>query len=561
MIKLIKSNVKKGVECGLGKNTLIVGSNGAGKSSIVNSVELLCGEFASDVMGRGILKKSGDLMVLSNDGKTLEVTGIVEDGGKTQDLKYKLVKTKDKTSKAKGNVSLQRKVNFPFLTVRENLTKSAEKARLWLLENIDTNLSAEDVIERFTAGEQANYKHRTAYRSGTQTDILLQVIESSKVKIREFQSEIRTLEKLRDESTMPTNEITQAQLDDLNSSRHQAREKLQEWQNEMKGLQNLPDPIKTRQEAEKYAQLAVKMKQDLQKQAQEFQASYPNWKTALPQAQKGYDVGMKIADAAQLHADLKASTCMVCQRNGSPDFGGIATKMRTSAQRFSDLLDAKSNLSRMQDNLQGLESQAHSLIADWKKADSMSHRITEIEEEEKVLKLNFEIIEEKYLKAIQVNEQWKQIRNLKDRISENESRLTKEKAFLTDAQNVASSLLASTVDKFIEKVNAHLPPSDHFYLDLGESNCRIGFLRDGQTVVALSGAEWARLILAIACATSKKDTLNIFIPEERAYDAKTLGEIMKALGDRKSGGQVILTSTVRPRKAKYLEQWTIIELT
>ena len=77
----------------------------------------------------------------------------------------------------------------------------------------------------------------------------------------------------------------------------------------------------------------------------------------------------------------------------------------------------------------------------------------------------------------------------------------------------------------------------------------------------MSGAEWARLILAIACVTSDQGALNIFIPEERAYDPKTLGEMMKALGSRKTGGQVILTSTVKPRKAKYLEQWTIIELT
>lgn len=559
MIKFIKSNVKKGVETPLGKNTLIVGSNGAGKSSIVNSVELICGGFASDVMGKGIVKKQNDLMVLSQD-QTLSVEAIGEIDGKSQDIQFKLKSKDGKVSKVKGS-GWKETVNFPFLTVRENLTKSADKARLWLLDNIDSDLGSEDVIKRFTAGEQANYKHRIQYRSGKPTDLLLQVIDSSKSKIREIQGEIRTLDKIKDESTMPMTEITQSQLDQIQSAKYQAQEMLQNWQNEMTTLRHLPDVEDLKDKFQHYQQLAIKMKQDLITQAGQFQSSHPNWQTALPQAERGYKVGMQIAETAQLHADLNASTCMVCQRNGSPDFKGIASQMKSSAEQFNDLLDAKNNLSRVQDNLQGLESQASSLQDQWSKAQDYGNRLLEIEGEEEALRLNYQSVEKKWVEAIQVNEKWKQIRSLKDRITENESKLQVETAFLKDAQAVAASLLASTVDKFILSVNSHLPASDHFYLDLQDNSCRIGFLREGQSIVALSGAEWARLILAIACVTSDQGALNIFIPEERAYDPKTLGEMMKALGSRKTGGQVILTSTVKPRKAKYLEQWTIIELT
>ena len=73
-VKHIQSNVKKGVCAELGPRTLIVGPNGSGKTSILNSLELALGGFATDVMGRGPIRKPGDLMVLSQDGKTLDST-------------------------------------------------------------------------------------------------------------------------------------------------------------------------------------------------------------------------------------------------------------------------------------------------------------------------------------------------------------------------------------------------------------------------------------------------------------------------------------------------------
>ena len=66
-IKHVQGSIKSGVETELGYRTLIVGPNGSGKSSIINALELvLCG-YATDIAGRAIVKKTTDLMTLSND--------------------------------------------------------------------------------------------------------------------------------------------------------------------------------------------------------------------------------------------------------------------------------------------------------------------------------------------------------------------------------------------------------------------------------------------------------------------------------------------------------------
>jgi hypothetical protein len=89
--------------------------------------------------------------------------------------------------------------------------------------------------------------------------------------------------------------------------------------------------------------------------------------------------------------------------------------------------------------------------------------------------------------------------------------------------------------------------------------CRMGFRRDGQLHTALSGAEWARLTLALGCATYKDDesTVAIFTPEERAFDPVTLREVMVALSN--APGQVLLQSPSKPA-GRIPKGWAVVEM-
>jgi hypothetical protein len=89
--------------------------------------------------------------------------------------------------------------------------------------------------------------------------------------------------------------------------------------------------------------------------------------------------------------------------------------------------------------------------------------------------------------------------------------------------------------------------------------CRMGFKRGDTLHTALSGAEWARLTMALGCATFKADekTLAIFTPEERAFDGDTLATVMNALAE--APGQVILQSPTGPT-SNYRSEWRVVDM-
>jgi hypothetical protein len=115
---------------------------------------------------------------------------------------------------------------------------------------------------------------------------------------------------------------------------------------------------------------------------------------------------------------------------------------------------------------------------------------------------------------------------------------------------------------FVAKVQSYLPAEDAFDLVLsanGKDVCQFGFVRDGNLHTALSGAEWARLTLALAAAVSSGDAadLAVLTPEDRAFDADTLAAVLRGLGN--APGQVILCSPVAPA-GKTPKGWAVIDL-
>jgi hypothetical protein len=122
-------------------------------------------------------------------------------------------------------------------------------------------------------------------------------------------------------------------------------------------------------------------------------------------------------------------------------------------------------------------------------------------------------------------------------------------------------LLTDALTAFKAKVQSFLPATDIFNLTLSEGAREVfqaGFVRDGTLHTALSGAEWARLTLAMASAILPANSqLAVITPEERALDPKTLAAVMKSLSS--APGQVIITSPIAPH-GKVPAGWTVVEL-
>ena len=75
-IKKVTGSIKGGVDADLTEKTLIIGSNGAGKSAIVNAVELALVGGASDIEGRAWVQ---DVKRLKRLGEFVNVQATLDD--------------------------------------------------------------------------------------------------------------------------------------------------------------------------------------------------------------------------------------------------------------------------------------------------------------------------------------------------------------------------------------------------------------------------------------------------------------------------------------------------
>lgn len=159
--------------------------------------------------------------------------------------------------------------------------------------------------------------------------------------------------------------------------------------------------------------------------------------------------------------------------------------------------------------------------------------------------------------ARQLRAAWDAARTAEDRALAFE-REAVEWSQLVEALGLAlGRLVEKTRVAFEARVQAHLPASDRFGIDLldGEREVlRVGLRRDGRLHAALSGAEWARVTAALALAVAPAGEPAIVCPEERAFDPDTLASVLDAFGA--CSAQVVVTSPVAPSRVP--EGWTVI---
>ena len=129
--------------------------------------------------------------------------------------------------------------------------------------------------------------------------------------------------------------------------------------------------------------------------------------------------------------------------------------------------------------------------------------------------------------------------------------------------DVIGRLLEKLIPNFCMRVNEFLPKGWFFGVQLKDGNkkvFRVGLQDDNRLRSALSGVEWATVTAAVGMAIGVSLPHNapkLIIPEDRAWDAKTLSNVMR--GFDRFDGQVIIASTIRP-KGRSPKNWTIIDM-
>ncbi len=537
-IKHIKGNVKEGVDTPLGPRTLIVGDNGTGKSSIINAIELALGGFASDVNGRGIVKKPSDLITLKNTDKTdksklLQATATLNDNGVCH---WEVKKTPKGAGRPTHAIPKGLNVRFPFQEVKEALTGSADTARQYLLSTLSIEEYLTGAPENVLKELEAQTKAKPTVSVG---DHLTTVAEIAKRRIRDTKAEIkaRSISKeLLGKGLIPTTKEA------VENAKAESEKFLQAIMKQGKAVQS--------QDVESARQRALMYGQSLEEMDKLLSIGEPQAITADEHSFK-HILGT-MSEVIKIHTERGDTSCLVC--------GGSLENVATS-EAIQEILNPI--LEREQDAVI-YKDRSVRRAAEFKRLQDAIAQYEALKEKFEQTGTDVDI-HLQYTQARKVYEDLKsnwniqlQLRKLEETHQRQQDLLKESEKLKADAEKTAQEALREAIDAFEDRVSVFLPTDRKFVLDLGKTYCRIGMSKYNKVRYAVSGAEYNMLILAIAAATAlETDTFNVFIPDERAYDKYTLWHILDAL--KNTDGQILITTTELPTEPH--PDWGLVHTT
>ena len=556
-VRRVHSNVKKGVDCELSRLTLLVGPNGSGKTSVQNAIELAACGFASDVEGRAKVKK-GDMLAKLGPATATPLSSEIEfsDGRKA---KWKLMPNKRGGYHEPEHVSpSELNVVFPVQEVREILGGSADTIRMWLMSRVGSTVREVDVVDKLPDDVQEVYRERARKlrRDGmNEVDILLAVIESSEKEARALDAESKTAKQVID--TMSEGLGEEPTASDIEAGEEAVAIAEGQYREAQK------TPVQQRPDLATARAMAINAVENFKSAAETARLASSAVPPMHPAEEALIEFRSKMADICTVTVDVGSKNCLVCDSPLNVGLGARAAHLRRENEAGAAAVAAKRLAERKQEESDSLKVQAERLVQAYSTAERICNELAEDPQSnlqelgDTVVKYRSEVSELKLRKR-----QWANVRAAKDQVRRNADASAKLKDLATASGEVVETLLTQAQKKFEVFVQSHLPAADKFALVLSENKkpvCRMGFRRGKTLHTALSGAEWARLTLALGCATYKPDanTLAIFTPEERAFDGNTLADVMNALAQ--APGQVILQSPNKPTKS-YDLGWRVIDL-
>jgi len=558
-VRRVRSNVKKGVDCELSRLTLLVGPNGSGKTSVQNAIELAACGFASDVEGRAKVKK-GDMLAKLGPATATPLSSEVEfsDGRKA---KWKLTPNKRGGYHEPEHTSPNElTVVFPVQEVREILGGSADTIRMWLMSRVGSAVREADVVDKLPDDVQQAYRDRANKfrREGlNEVDILLAAIESAEKEARVLDAESKTAKQVIDTMSEGLGEEpTGGDVEAAEESVRLAEDTYQEMQR---------IPIQQKPDLNAARALAVNAVENFKSAAETARLASAATPPMHPAEEALIEFRSKMADICTVTVDVGAKNCLICDSPLNIGLGAKASHLRRENESGAAAVAAKRLADRKKEEADTLKEQAERYVQAYAAAERLLNEMpadpqSSLQElGDTVVKVRSEANELKLRKR-----QWANVRAARDQVRRNGGVSTQLKDLANACGDVVEALLVQAQKKFEVVVQSHLPASDKFAMVLVENKkpvCRMGFRRGKTLHTALSGAEWARLTLALGCATYKDspDLLAVFIPEERAFDGDTLADVMAALNN--APGQVLLQSPNMPSLADgKTDGWQIISL-
>lgn len=539
-IKQIKSNVKQQTDIELGQKTLIVGKNGAGKSAILNSIELCMGGFVSDFRGK-IVKKPNDLIKLTEDNE-LKVQCVMSDGKKSSIV----IKQKQDGTVSRPKKFGKTELHLPMLEVSSILEGSPKNFKSWILSKIEINVDEDDL--------EAIFKETGVDPQLVQKDNLVETIDSqlsiAKEKVTSLSSAIRSRKTTIDEfsQTIDTNvdlsapaqyKEAKAQLSDYERKDKMMNHYIKQIQEFMKRSQELAD-----------RRTLIKGKLD----------TIDMHPGLLPTKEEiiAHNIRKDVVDMLGLHQSLNQThQCLVC--GGKLDL--VEEKIATLKESAIDIQN-KVDLLKIKVQLEQEYTQVHNAITDLVnktnkvryEQDQLAQKMVTIEKDEyDFLKNKIDKLSEKNNAVTVYHLKMKEIDRVKKEYESMKDELKQAKKLVLTLERIQSEFVWEAKDKFCDRIEEHL--SYKIELEIDEKNISLGKCAGPNKVqLGLSGAEYLELKFALAQAMYP--TNSVLLTEDRAIDDERLSIMMEKFST--FCGQVILTSVTMPSTIP--QDWTVIEL-
>lgn len=519
-VETLQTNMKLGNQVKLGPKTLLLGPNGAGKSTILQSLELVTKGVASDLEGRDLVKQARALSRLFPPNVEPSILLTLSNGAGGS---WSMVRKDDGTCKEPVR-TMEARTRWPIQEMEALLSGDASKIVTWLESRIAGDSALDRVLALMDEDTAKEVHNLVALLETEDLNVLADEAKKEGTKIKKEANKVKeTVENMM--KGIPTPK------DPTEVSKMQAR------LTELKGMKSAG---LTENEYERMGEsLRAKAAQyhEMKRELEELHEVNPAVLQGLSKAMAADGI------IHTHHSQLGKEMCWVCGTRATPDqFDRQAASVQSALSILGQEKAALEKRNALVNKMGHLFTEINTL------ADRYSKAVVRPDTEGEIAELTKALIEEST-----VVRSWENATKQQKMAANMTARADRLSSASKELKKVGKKLVGQKKKEYEAKVNSFLPEGETctFSVDTG----RVGLLRDGKEITALSGAEWTRVLLALASVESD-DSLCILAPKDRAWDSHTLANVMRSLADAPC--QVILMSTVPPDETP--EGWTVVRV-
>jgi hypothetical protein len=556
-VSKVSSNVKSSDgllwEVELGPRTIIVGANGKGKSRVVNAIELALTGRASDLAGRVDVAREADLMMLAPGRNSNLYACATLSTGETATFGIEYAGA-GKSRKADHEVPdwFARQELLPVRAVREAMLGSADTACRAFLGWAGAG-AARSVLDMLSPSLVQPYTRLTTLCPGA---TLPELEATARKKKLEANATVKALEAAVGRSPS----VACPSDDDVT----EARRNVETARAVLVKAQSYASRAQHRQ---RRAQMEGQL-QALRAELTQAGTAYTGWSqhvSMLPVPRATSQQAARLLELLAFTVEGGDGDCLMC--GSEPGVAHLRARHAAINAAVGEAMKAANEYNGAVANMNAAKAQVEQIASRVRGIEETLAQAFDLPEDgdEEVSYADAakacDVAEERLRVLQAAKASWSTLRQTMAQLDNAKQDAVTWKGLEDALAQAGRILLTDALDGYKKRVQGFLPASDTFNLMLSEGAREVfhaGFERGGVLHTALSGAEWARLTMAMSAAILPHDALfSVLTPEERAFDPKTLTAVLKALSD--APGQVILTSPIAPA-GKLPAGWTMVEL-